>query len=133
MHKLGYGKLYCYSKSEHLNTMSIADKEKKCKFLLAGICAQKELSGTYSPSYRAEDKKAAFDIALEIALDGLTLEALSKTRQDAVREEAEKMLLKFDREVMQLLQQHKASLIAIISGLETKKTLYSKDVSDLCY
>lgn len=130
LHKARYGGLITYNTQEILQSISNKEKIKQCKRYLAGSAAQKILLG-HRTSYRKKDRKRSFTIALSMLLDGLKFEDLSKNRQDLIKEEAEQFITRYEKEIYNLLYEHKTLLTRIADELSKKITLYQEDMEHL--
>lgn len=130
-YKPRYGALIAYDKNEMLSLTTQEEQEKQCKILLAGVCSQDLCLGTHSMSYRTEDLVDASQLAVKIVLDGTPFEALSKKRQEEVKESAEQLIARYKKEMAELLQQNSVRLKQLVSTLESQITIAGSDVEKL--
>jgi len=105
-----FGALICYQPSESLHGETVIEKQKRCKRLLAGRCAQKIMLGTYNTMYRIDDYTQACLLAQEIILDGKSMKELSAQRKNDIHDAAEKLLEEYTQEVTVLLTQNQEVL-----------------------
>lgn len=119
--KLRYGRIYTYHVSETIKP-GYAEKRAMIKVLLAGAIAHEIVRGD-TPSYRSKDRRRAFDIALDIVLDGLPLTSLSENEQNARRDRAQKLVEECSREVRTLLQSREKQLLQLVRELKERGML----------
>jgi len=85
-------------------------KEEEVKMLLAGSCAQQELLGYTNLDYQKDDIAHAHRNCLELELNGLALEQLSRARQNAIKDAAEARLNELRSMVLALIKSHLPAL-----------------------
>lgn len=127
--KLRYGRIYSYRASETIKP-SFAEKRAVITVLVAGSIAHQILRGDM-PSYRGKDRRRAYDLALEIVLEGLPLNALSKQEQNARREKAHKLLDECMNDARKLIEAHRDALNRLSVELRTKGSLRAERVSQI--
>lgn len=126
-----FGALICHNLNEALHTESQEAKIKRCKRLLAGICGQELITGTYSTTYHSNDLSCALALAQDIILRGKPLKDLSERRQNEIRDEAEKLLESYRKEVRTTLEKHQQALRTLMQKLEEKITVSGQDIQAL--
>lgn len=119
--KLRYGRIYTYHLSETIKP-GYAEKRALIKVLLAGAIAHEIIRGD-TPSYRSKDRRRAFDIALDIVLEGLPLASLSENEQNARRDRAQKLIEDCSREVRTLLESRDKQLRQLVRELQERGML----------
>lgn len=127
--KLRYGRIYTYHLSETIKP-GYSEKRAMIKVLLAGAIAHEIVHGDI-PSYRSKDRRRAFDLALDIVLDGLPLGALSDSEQNARRDAAQKLIMECSSEVRSLLLSHEKQLLKVVQELQMKGMLRVEHVRQI--
>ena len=127
--KLRYGRIYSYRACETIKP-SFAEKRAVITVLVAGSIAHQILRGDM-PSYRGKDRRRAYDLALEIVLEGLPLNALSKQEQNARREKAHKLLDECMNDARKLIEAHRDALNRLSVELRTKGSLRAERVFEI--
>lgn len=132
-----YGKMFTY----HINdTLDFASKEELiniCKIKLAGRVAEQLLLGSATnnnmKTCSSHDKPMAFNIAKEIILDGLYegQVANSKKMQNKIIDDAYALLELYEKEVTEILEQFKDTLVILALGLQEFKELSLEQVQGI--
>lgn len=126
-----YGTIIATSNREEIPYSDAQEIEKLCKRYLAGICSQKIILGTYHIDYTAQDYKAAFELAQKILLKGLTVKSLPDEQRNRIFEETEKLLQRFEAEMVVLLQEHKPLIEKVVAELLKERSITGKEIDNI--
>jgi ATP-dependent Zn protease len=129
VHKPKYGTIFTWRDDETLLKNDTVTQENLCKIQLAGLVAQRIFLS--SESYRHKDRQRAFALAQIIVLNGLSMNDLSTKQQEEVKDQALRLIKKYEEEVHALLTHHKEALIKIIKALEEKRFLSVDEIKAL--
>ncbi len=119
---LEQGAIFTYLDHDTFDIKSQEEIANKAKTLLGARIAEKIITASCS-AFFGWKKNAAFNMIKSIVADGIDLKSLSKNGQNAISDQAQECLRKYEQEVEQLLLTHKDALLAITNALEQKQTL----------
>ncbi len=107
--QIEYGDIFLRNTYEYLSDQSTQTYRNRCKQLLAGKIGEELITGVRS-SYREEDAVKAYEIALELACDGIPFKELSQEQQNKKRDEAQSLYVQLRNEARQQIENHTAIL-----------------------
>ena len=116
------GALFTYLEHDSLDIKSQSELLKKAKTFLAARIAERIITNNCSTHFGWK-KNAAFNMIKSVVSDGLDIKSLSENGQNALSDESHAMLKEFEKEIEQLLLEHKDSLMALTQALYEKQTL----------
>lgn len=128
-----YGAIISTSDREEIQLSDAQEIEKLAKRHLGGIAAQKVMLGTYHIDYTAQDYKTAFELAQKLILKGLTLKSIPQEQQNRVFAEAEKLLQRFEAEVIALVEAHKPLVEKLITELLTADSITGAEIDSIVH
>ncbi len=116
------GALFTYIEHDTYDIKTADELEKKAKTYIGARIAERIITNT-SSTVLGSKKNAAFTLIKTIIADGIDLKSLSKEGQNKISDETLAKLKEFEKEMEQLLLQHKETLIALTNELRDKQTL----------
>lgn len=130
------GKMFTYSRHDTLNVLGKKEKLNVCKIHLAGHIAEEILLGECGYSYHVNDcikgcsdPEKAMPIALSIVGSGIRIDdKTSKEVRDKFETEAFKLIETCKKEIREILEQNKETLILLAKQLQEKLTLTGQEI-----
>ena len=126
-----HGKVFANYDHDMPGIESKQEKIKQCKITLAGHVAETLLLGSCGYGYHPDDKQQALAIAKSITCGNLDLTVLTDKMRDQFYDEAFALMNRCEKEVTQLLEEHRAELVATVEALIGKLTLSAKQLRAL--
>lgn len=125
-HTSHYGTFYTFNTYEHVKPVT-KDTFVSSKLLLAGIMAQDVMLGGES-SYGMSDRELAYEGIVSILLKGLTLDKLSKKKQNEIKDKALEITELCEAELKKLFTTNKDLLRSVADELKKKEFLAVGDI-----
>jgi len=126
-----YGSLFTFHEYDTVNVISREEKIKLCKMHLAGHAAEKLLHGACSYSCHRADKEHALSLITSLVFEGLDPKMLPNHIKKQRYDEAFALLAQCEKEITQLLAQHKDALENIACELQQAKILDAQEIAEI--
>ncbi len=116
------GAVFTYLEHDTYDIKTADELEKKAKTYIGARIAERIITKPAS-TVLGSKKNAAFNLIKTVIADGIDLKSLSKEGQNKISDETLAKLKEFEKEMEQLLLQHKDTLIALTNELQEKQML----------
>ena len=127
---LEQGAIFTYLENDTLDIKSQEEVIKKAKTLLGARIAERIITNSCSTFFDWK-KNAAFNMIKTIITDGIDIKSISKNGQGVISDQTLENIKLYEKEIEQLLLQHKPALIAIADALQTNETLTMSTIVDI--
>jgi cell division protease FtsH len=124
------GAVFTYLEHDTYDIKTADELEKKAKTYIGARIAERIITKTTS-TVLGSKKNAAFNLIKTVIADGIDLKSLSKEGQNKISDETLAKLKEFEKEMEQLLLQHKDTLIALTNELQEKQMLTFSQVKKI--
>jgi ATP-dependent Zn protease len=128
--KVEQGAVFTYLEHDTYDIKTADELEKKAKTYIGARVAERIITNTSSTELGSK-KNAAFNLIKTIISDGIDLKSLSKEGQNKISDETLMKLKEFEKEMEQLLMQHKDTLIALTNALQAKQALTFSEIKKI--
>ena len=126
-----YGKCFTYNGTDTLNIKTRNQILSHIKMLLAGFTSEKILVGDTTYSYNSDHKYTALKYAKQLIYNGLNEEDIPKTIRTEKLIKAHELLTVCEREIEELLMQHKEELSTIYSLLLKQELVTAQEINNI--
>ena len=127
---LEQGAIFTYLENDTLDIKSQEEVIKKAKTLLGARIAERIITNSCSTFFDWK-KNAAFNMIKTIITDGIDIKSLSKNGQGAISDQTLESIKIYEKEIEQLLLQHKPALLALADALQDKQSLTMSAILDI--
>lgn len=126
--KIEYGALLTKQPHDSINVKNEAIIINEAITLIAGFAAEELLLGSCGFTCHSQNRDRAFQLIKGLAFGGINPDSLPKSVREGLKLKAHNMLQKCHEDAMQLLQDHKEALTALVDELITKRIMTDKEV-----
>jgi ATP-dependent Zn protease len=126
--KIEYGAFISKQSHDTINAKNETLILNEATVLLAGFAAEELLLGPCGFTCHRNDRDKAYKLIEELVFGGLIQETLPKSVREELKTKAFTLLKQCHANVMQLLKEHQAALLAIIEELMKKQILNDKEI-----